>query len=501
MAFNDTEKTDAKIEQAYLDLLAKTLSAAKEKWSEPWLRSIVNFNPQGFDGARYSGMNNFFLALSDMVNGYSTPIHVTFACAQNEGFRVKRGEKGEPILKFCPYYLPDDEGKKKGMKYASEDDYLKMDDETKAYYHKVAKTVGYTVFNLDQTTIQAENPKLYKKMLDRFSKLTGERDNVQKTAIAGLDETIRNNTWICPIKTDSIGKAYWNSKANIIKVPDKADFRSDVSFYRTLVHEMIHSTTLLPKHPLTPEEQELLASENCPDAKREALLKKQGEQMRTYDYGNLPERAREEMVAELGSAMVLTQIGIDATFAPENKAYLQNWGEYLGIKVETGMVENPEFRAFGLMLQSMGWRGNLQELIKDVAEVEKGKSLKAVYKYHHIPDNALAHNFLEMVRDGVKPLKVMGEKYVSMTEAERMQSGISKTILSDIVKDAWQAAKVVMAEGIKIDLKKELGQAENFSKINDKRRTEPEKKGKSKSGGYKKSNTAVARKTTKKYGR
>ena len=119
-------------------------------------------------------------------------------------------------------------------------------------------------------------------------------------------------------------------------------------------------------------------------------------------------------------------------------------------------------------------------MIKDVAEVEKGKSLKAVYKYHHIPDNALAHNFLEMVRDGVKPLKVMGEKYVSMTEAERMQSGISKTILSDIVKDAWQAAKVVMAEGIKIDLKKELGQAENFSKINDKRRTEPEKKGKSK---------------------
>lgn len=118
MAFNDTEKTDAKIEQAYLDLLAKTLSAAKEKWSEPWLRSIVNFNPQGFDGARYSGMNNFFLALSDMANGYSTPIHVTFACAQNEGFRVKRGEKGEPILKFCPYYLPDDEGKKKGMKYA-----------------------------------------------------------------------------------------------------------------------------------------------------------------------------------------------------------------------------------------------------------------------------------------------------------------------------------------------------------------------------------------------
>ena len=87
MAFNDTEKTDAKIEQAYLDLLAKTLSAAKEKWSEPWLRSIVNFNPQGFDGARYSGMNNFVLALSDMANGYSTPIHVTFACAQNEGER------------------------------------------------------------------------------------------------------------------------------------------------------------------------------------------------------------------------------------------------------------------------------------------------------------------------------------------------------------------------------------------------------------------------------
>ena len=113
MAFNDTEKTDAKIEQAYLDLLAKTLSAAKEKWSEPWLRSIVNFNPQGFDGARYSGMNNFFLALSDMANGYSTPIHVTFACAQNEGFRVKGERRVNQSSNFVPYYLPDDEGKRR----------------------------------------------------------------------------------------------------------------------------------------------------------------------------------------------------------------------------------------------------------------------------------------------------------------------------------------------------------------------------------------------------
>lgn len=53
----DQQSLDTKIEKAYLSMLAETLSAARQQWNEPWLRSITSFTPQGFDGAKYTGMN------------------------------------------------------------------------------------------------------------------------------------------------------------------------------------------------------------------------------------------------------------------------------------------------------------------------------------------------------------------------------------------------------------------------------------------------------------
>ena len=41
------------------------------------------------------------------------------------------------------------------------------------------------------------------------------------------------------------------------------------------------------------------------------------------------QRAREELVAEFGSGMVMIELGLDAKLDPNNKAYLKFWGEKL----------------------------------------------------------------------------------------------------------------------------------------------------------------------------
>lgn len=494
---NNNSAVDAKIEQAYLSLLKETLSAARLNWEKPWLRSVVNFNPQGFDGHLYTGSNHFFLSLMDHFMGYTTPIHITFPRAISEGISINKGEHGDPAIKYNIYYLPDDEGRKMGMKYASEEDYSKMPDEIKEHYYAVGKYIGFTVFNLDQTNIREANPELFQKMLDRFTQKNGERDNTRRMAIRALDDTIRQNTWICPIKEDSVGSAYWQSVNNYIRVPSIMDFKDDVSFYRTLIHEMIHSTSVLPKRELSPYEKKLLESEDCPKEKRDQIEQKRNERLRTYDYSLLHDRAREEMVADLGAAMVMTQIGIDATFSPQNQAYLQTWYSRIGLKEGTGEVFNPQFDKFGSLLKEAGWQGNFKRLLSDTASVGKGNSLDQVIQAHHVPALEILLLLLEKVRDGEIPLKVKGTTLIPMTEEEKREAGVEKNVLTNIVKDAWKAAKIVMQDGLKMDLKKDIKQGEDFSAINDRKRETAKSKSeayhkkpaRSSSNSYKSSNS------------
>lgn len=474
---NNNISVDAKCERQYLLLLKEALASAREEWEKPWLRSMVSFSPQGFEGNLYNGANRFWLSFLDQINGYTTPIHVTFPRAISEGFSVNKGEHGMPIVKYNSYYLPDESGKRMGMKYASEADYAVMDDETKAHYYRVGKAVGFTVFNLDQTNIRETNPELYQKMLDRFTVLKGERDNTRRTAIRTLDETIANNTWICPIKTDSVAQAYWNRSGNYIRVPDKLSFKDDASFYRTLIHEMIHSTSLLPKCELTPFEKKQMEAEDCPEEKRKQLEQKKTEPLRLYNYKVLAERAREEMVADLGAAMVMTQIGIDATFSTENKAYLQAWYERIGLKEGTGPVLNPTIRKFVEELENSGWQGGVKPLLSDIAGLVDGNTVEKVMEANKLPDNREVTEFLKLVSEGKIPVMIEGHILVPMTDEERAKAGISENVLSEIVRDAWKAAKIVMQDGLKMNLEKDIKQGEDFSKINDKKREATQTKG------------------------
>ena len=125
-------------------------------------------------------------------------------------------------------------------------------------------------------------------------------------AFAPLDEMIEKKLWVCPISLEHQDSAYYSIAKDAIVLPEKSQFINGESFYGTLLHEMTHST----------------GAEGRLDRIKPAA------------FGS-KEYAREELVAELGSALVASQYGITKTIKEDSAQYLGSWLDVL--------KESPEF--------------------------------------------------------------------------------------------------------------------------------------------------------------
>lgn len=104
--------------------------------------------------------------------------------------------------------------------------------------------------------------------------------------------------WKNPAKiVEGAAQCSYNTSTDIIGMVDKSAFCAANEWYSTLFHEMIHATG----HPTR-------------------LHRDMSGNMRTEKY------AREELIAEMGAAMLGCMVGIDNTKVIENNAaYLQSW--------------------------------------------------------------------------------------------------------------------------------------------------------------------------------
>lgn len=154
---------------------------------------------------------------------------------------------------------------------------------------------------------------------------------------------IKDNLWICPIKPTHQNEAYYSITKNEIVVPEKEQFRDGESFYGTLFHEMVHSTGA------------------------EGVL----DRLQPTSFGS-KEYAREELVAELGSALVAQRYGMTKHIKEDSCAYLKGWLDEL--------KESPQFikttlldvkRASSIVTQKVDKIA--QELEQNVTEEQEDK--------------------------------------------------------------------------------------------------------------------------------
>ena len=168
-------------------------------------------------------------------------------------------------------------------------------------YYVKAYTHVYNVYNLDQTNLKEARPELYAKIENKFKQMDQQNivpmEEGKMFQFEPMDKMIAEDKWICPITTKEDEGAYYSPSKNMIVVPPKKNFIDGESFYGNTLHEMVHSTGS--------------------DKLFDRLDNKTGD--RKFDY------AREELVAEMGAAVVAHQYGFDKHIKDDSAAYLKGW--------------------------------------------------------------------------------------------------------------------------------------------------------------------------------
>jgi len=187
--------------------------------------------------------------------------YLTFDQAKKAGGHVKKGEKGHCVVFWKWVSKEDEDGEKKTFPILR----------------------YYTVFEVSQ----CEGIERKRKDQAFSHKVNKRGENILKKYKDGPE-----------IKKKS-GKAFYQPKKDIISVPPMKDYEKVEEYYSTLFHELVHSTG---------HEKRL---------GREGVAK-------VASFGS-EKYSKEELVAELGSAMLCGVAGIDNEVIDNQAAYIRGW--------------------------------------------------------------------------------------------------------------------------------------------------------------------------------
>ena len=277
-------------------------------------------------GRLYTGFNPLMLAFHSTHEGYKTAMFLTAhqLYDMNEPLKdsttgkiktenldkvmkIKPGENYFPVLYILHGY------RDKNGKELSNDEYSNLDENERRdirtfFYPKV-----HRLYNIDQTNMKEVNPSLYQSYVDKFNQKAPIPDEEGMYKNEALDSLIANShkgvektdkSWYCPIDTSAnLSSPHYNATEDHILVPHKYQYKISKTeegifsdgqvFYSTVLHEMAHSTGA------------------------DSLLKR--------DFNNKfgdPNYAKEELVAELTSALISSSMGFDKRIKERNAQYV-----------------------------------------------------------------------------------------------------------------------------------------------------------------------------------
>ena len=298
----EPSKVDAAL-QRFAEMLIKRMEEMQKDWHKGWIGGGSMFGlPQNISGRTYEGSNAFLLFLHTAENGYKAPVYMTYGQLYKEGAHVLKGEKAVPVFKWG-FSIKDKDGKK-----VTEEEFHNMTDDEKKECNRRPFLKIYPEFNIDQTNMSEVNKEKYDAVVSQFRKTDVPTITDGMYVNKAIDRMMEKQEWVCKIQYDKEEKgAYYSPAKDIVVLPTKAQFRihpddpeecfkDGQEYYGTALHEMAHSTG----HP------------------------SRLDRLKPAAFGS-PEYAKEELVAELTSAMVGNTLGFDRRISDNNVAYLQNW--------------------------------------------------------------------------------------------------------------------------------------------------------------------------------
>lgn len=232
-------------------------------WQKPWHGGLEGAISYT-TGKPYSLLNQFLLGKEGE--------YLTFNQVKSLGGKVKKGAKAQMVVFFKQFPIKEEEINEDGGK------------EIKTRFIPLLK--HYMVFHIDDC--------------EGIKSKIGEKPTKVISPIESAEGAV--NTYFsretCKLYVKESDRAYYSPVLDEVVVPKMNQYNSAEEYYSTLMHEMVHST----------------GAKKRLDRKLEEGI-----------FGNDP-YAKEELVAEIGSAFLANKCGLDSEKAFKNSvAYIQSW--------------------------------------------------------------------------------------------------------------------------------------------------------------------------------
>lgn len=294
------------VAQKVVDRMLETIRAEQVlPWTKPWSYGTgerrvqvvdgyteieVPVNYWGRSGAAYHGVNVLTLRLFGRPGEY-----ITFAQAKKEGGKVRKGAKGLPIVYWS--MIKKETGE--------------VDDHGDPIIRTIPLLKYYTVFHLsDVEGLEQKHqpePEVIRVPQWHYETIDGGIDptNYDPAAEAIIADYLRRAQTLrleCGAESD---RAYYSPAFDRVVVPNITQFAQTGEYYSTLFHELGHSTG---------------------HASRLNRFTGAGAIAAWGDENY----SREELVAEITAASILSTLGLESTESFRNSAaYIKGWSEHI----------------------------------------------------------------------------------------------------------------------------------------------------------------------------
>ena len=266
--------------QEVTDNIIEMLERGVAPWQKPWEPGAgslgIPFNPTS--ERAYRGGNAIHLMATGQQRGFEDPRWMTYKQASDNGWQVRRGEKGTQIEYWEARAAADktQSSPSDGSGNASAVNGNGADAEKSRFIHRV-----YTVFNAQQ--------------IEGVPSHTPERYTAFEAVQAG-DQILKHSG--ANIAHDQVDRAFYSRSQDSIHLPPKDAFKDAAGYYGTALHELAHWTG----HPSRLDRSTLTDS---------------------YRFGDV-NYAKEELRAELASVFLAAQRGIPHD-PEQHAAYVNSW--------------------------------------------------------------------------------------------------------------------------------------------------------------------------------
>lgn len=244
------------ITQRFIELLEKGVTP----WKKTWNSNQRDFAKNIISNKEYQGINFFMTNFSD----YESEKWGTFKQIKSIGGKVKKGEKGTPIVFYSIMEKEQEEKEEK-------------------------KTIPFLrmsyVFNIEQ----CEGLENEKTEVETF-----EHDPIDR-----CENIINSFPVTFPEVRHEKQSAFYSPSLDYINLPEKSLFPKVEEYYSTYFHEAIHATG----HKMRLDREGVSGISYFGDS--------------TY--------SKEELIAELGSAFLCAKAGIDDETQNQSASYLYGW--------------------------------------------------------------------------------------------------------------------------------------------------------------------------------